>query len=129
MDVFTTPGAFSWSELMTTDPAAAAEFYGSLFGWTIEAMDMPTGRYHVAKVGDVAVAGMMASPDPAAQMPPNWACYVTVADVDAAIEKCSALGGKVLMPAMDVPTVGRMACIQDPQGAAINIICYEPKPA
>ncbi|WP_397533847.1 VOC family protein [Roseateles sp.] len=129
MDVFTTSGAFSWSELMTTDPAAAAEFYGSLFGWRIESMDTPTGKYHLAKIGDTAIAGMMASQDAAAQMPPAWGCYVTVADVDAAIAKCSALGGTVLMPAMDVPTVGRMACIQDPQGAAINIICYEPKPA
>lgn len=129
MDAFTTPGAFSWSELMTSDPAAAAEFYGSLFGWTIETMDMPGGKYRVAKIGDTAIAGMMACPDPATPMPPAWGCYVTVADVDKSVERCCALGGKLLMPAMDVPTVGRMACIQDPQGAAINIICYEPKPA
>jgi predicted enzyme related to lactoylglutathione lyase len=129
MDVFTTPGAFSWSELMTSDPAAAAEFYGSLFGWTIETVEMPMGQYRVAKLGDAAIAGMMACPDPTMQMPPAWGCYVTVSDVDAAVEKCTALGGKVLMPAMDVPTVGRMACIQDPQGAAINVICYESKPA
>ena len=40
MDVFTTPGAFSWSELMTDDPKAATEFYGTLLGWTIEPMPM-----------------------------------------------------------------------------------------
>ncbi|MDT8998461.1 VOC family protein [Paucibacter sp. APW11] len=126
MDAFTTPGAFSWSELMTSDAAAAAEFYGQLFGWSIESMDMPTGQYRVAKIGDVAIAGMMASPDPSGEAP-VWRCYVTVADVDAAIERCRSLGGAVLMPAMDVPTVGRMACISDPQGAVINIISYEPK--
>ena len=34
MDAFKTPGAFSWNELTTTDPASAAAFYGKLFGWT-----------------------------------------------------------------------------------------------
>jgi len=49
MDVFKTHGAFSWSELMTSDPAAAAVFYGPLFGWCVEAMDMGGGPYHVLK--------------------------------------------------------------------------------
>lgn len=127
MDVFTVPGAFSWSELMTSDPAKAAEFYGGLFGWTIEPMDMPVGRYYVAKVGDVAVGGLMACPEGGPAMPPAWGSYVTVADVDETVRRCVALGGQVLMPAMDVPTVGRMACLQDPQGAAINVITYVPR--
>jgi len=125
MEAMKTHGAFSWSELMTGDPAKAAEFYGSLFGWTISATDMPEGKYFVAKVGEIPVAGMMACPDPANKMPPNWSCYVTVDDVDATIARCKALGGTVLMPPMDVPTVGRMACIRDAQGASINVITYE----
>ena len=36
-DVYKTPGAFSWSELMTSDPQAACTFYSQLFGWKIEA--------------------------------------------------------------------------------------------
>lgn len=127
MDVFTTPGAFSWSELMTKDPAKATEFYGGLFGWTIDAMDMPVGKYYVAKVGNVAVGGMASCPDGAPGMPTAWGCYVTVANVDETLKRCQALGGKVLMPAMDVPTVGRMACIQDPQGASISVISYFPR--
>lgn len=126
MDAFQTPGAFSWSELMTTDPAKAAEFYGSLFGWTIESMPMPGtpgGIYRVAKLGDAAIAGMMACPDSA--IPPNWGCYVTVTDVDATVAQAQGMGAKVLMPAMDVPGVGRMAALQDPQGAVINVITYE----
>jgi len=31
------------------DPAAAAVFYGPLFGWCVEAMDMGGGPYHVLK--------------------------------------------------------------------------------
>ncbi len=127
MDAFKTHGAFSWSELMTPEPTQAAEFYGSLFGWKLETMDMPSGKYWVVKVGDVPMAGVMAWPDPANKQPASWSGYVTVDNVDQTITRCKELGGTVLMPAMDVPTVGRMACIRDKQGAAINIISYTPR--
>jgi predicted enzyme related to lactoylglutathione lyase len=130
MDKLQTHGAFSWSELMTDDPAKAAEFYARLFGWTIEVMEMPGMTYRVAKVGGAggeSIAGLMACPDPSSKMPPNWSCYVTVDNVDQTIAQWTELGGSVLMPPMDVPTVGRMACLKDPQGAVINVITYEKK--
>jgi predicted enzyme related to lactoylglutathione lyase len=126
MDAYQTHGAFSWSELLTRDPAAAADFYGKLFGWTFDTMDMGTGPYRVIKVGDVSVGGIMATPPDAPAMPPAWGGYVTVRDVDATVRDCVALGGKVMVPAMDIPTVGRMAVLQDPQGACINVITYNP---
>ena len=124
MDVYKTHGAFSWSELMTTDPEAASRFYGGLFGWTIKNMDMGTGPYHVASVGDTAVGGIMGMPPDAGAMPPAWGCYITVDNVDETIARCTALGGKTLMPPMDVPTVGRMAVLQDPQGAVFSVMTY-----
>lgn len=127
MDVFSTPGAFSWSELITTDPDQALQFYGPLFGWTFESLPMPTGTYQVIKIGDVAIGGLMGNPTGAPPMPASWGSYVTVADVDATVARCVALGGQVLMPVMEVPNVGRMAVIQDPQGAAINVISYFPR--
>lgn len=129
MDAFKTPGAFSWSELMTTDPAAATAFYGELFGWTLEKMDMGM-PYHVIKVGDAAIGGIMGMPPGApAGRPPMWASYVTVADVDSLVEKVEALGGKVHVPPQDIPTVGRFAVIQDPQGAVLNVITYVEMPS
>jgi predicted enzyme related to lactoylglutathione lyase len=124
MDVYKTHGAFSWSELMTADPQAAAEFYGSLFGWTVDAMDMGTGPYHVVKAGSDSVGGIMGMPPNSPPMPPHWGAYVTVDNVDETLAKCTALGGTVLVPAMEVPTVGRMAVIQDPQGATLSVITY-----
>ncbi len=124
MDVYKTHGAFSWNELMTTDPAAATAFYGQLFGWTAKNHDMGTGAYHVVSAGDTQVGGIMGMPPTAQGMPPNWGCYVTVNDVEATARQCVALGGKVLMPGMDVPGVGRMAVLQDPQGAVFNVMTY-----
>ena len=124
MDVYKTHGAFSWSELTTSDPAAAATFYGKLFGWTTEVMDMGTGPYMVTKVGETSVGGIMGPPPGAPSMPPHWGCYVTVNNVDDTLAQCAALGGATLVPAMDVPGVGRMAVIQDPQGAVISVMAY-----
>ena len=125
MDTYKTHGAFSWSELMTNDPKAASEFYGTLFGWKVETMDMGTGPYNVVKVGDTSVGGIMGKPPGApVGMPSHWGCYVTVDDVDQTLAQVKSLGGAVLMEPMEVKGVGRMAVIQDPQGAALSIITY-----
>ena len=72
MDAFRTHGAPSWVELTTTDPQAAAAFYGDLFGWTIQSMDMEGGEYRVIKVAGAALAGIMNMRPGAPTMPPTW---------------------------------------------------------
>ncbi len=124
MDVYKTHGAFSWSELMTSDPAAASAFYGQLFGWTVKDMGPQMGGYCVANVGETGVAGIMAPPPEAAGVPPMWSCYVTVNNVDETLAQAKALGATVCMEPMDVPGVGRMATLKDPQGAVLSIITY-----
>ena len=124
MDAFKTPGAFSWCELATPDPAKAADFYGKLLGWNFDAMEMAHGdTYRVAKVGEAAIGGIMAPP-PGAPAMAFWSCYVTVADTDATARQCSEMGGKVMVPPTDIPTVGRFAVLQDPQGAMFCVIAY-----
>lgn len=124
MDVYKTHGAFSWSELSTSDPEGAAAFYGALFGWQVQPPMPEMGDYRLASIGDEMVAGIMAPPPGAPPMPPHWGVYMTVAHCDEAVEKAVALGGKLLMPPMDVPTVGRMAVLQDPQGAVFSVMQY-----
>ncbi|MBA4178014.1 MAG: VOC family protein [Leptothrix sp. (in: Bacteria)] len=125
MDVYKTHGAFSWSELMTTDPAAAAQFYGKLFGWTVKDMGPQMQHYQVVNVGESGVGGIMGLPEGAPpEAWPQWGCYVTVDDVEATLAKCAELGGATLVPPMDVPGVGRMAVLRDPQGAMLSVIAY-----
>ena len=120
-------GVISWNELMTSDARSACVFYTELFGWDSEEMSMEEGmHYTVFKSGDRQVGGMMTLPPEAAEMgaPPHWGSYVTVDDVDAVAAKVDELGGKVLVPPMDVPKVGRFTTFQDPQGAVISAITY-----
>lgn len=124
MDATATPGAFSWNELMTTDPLAARAFYGELLGWTFREQPMPEGLYHVGELGGASVCGIMAISPATGPMPPNWGSYVTVADVDASARRAVELGGTVCAGPFDIPGVGRMAVVQDPQGAVIHLITY-----
>src|SRR5262245_3568290 len=118
-------GAFGWCELATKDSKAAKNFYTKLFGWATEEMSVTPGMtYTVVKVGGKGVGGIMAMPPQPSKIPPHWACYVTVKDVDAVAKNAQQLGGKILMGPQDIPTVGRFCVIQDPQGAVISAITY-----
>jgi hypothetical protein len=129
MEAFKTHGAFSWNELMTTDPDAALRYYTALFGWTTDAMAMPNGTYHVVKANGTAIGGVMAMPKEAGAMPPCWGSYVTVDDVDATARRATELGGRVLHGPEDIPGVGRFAVVADPQGAVVNVIAYRMEQA
>jgi predicted enzyme related to lactoylglutathione lyase len=115
-----TPGTFSWADVSTTDQTAAKEFYSALFGW--EAEDLPVGdgvSYSMMRLDGKNVAAI--SPQPQQQreagVPPLWNSYVTVESADDAAAKAGELGATVHAPPFDVMDAGRMAVIQDPQGA------------
>jgi predicted enzyme related to lactoylglutathione lyase len=123
-----THGAFSWFELTTSDPKAARGFYGKLLDWQFQDMDMgPGGTYTVVNVGGEGIGGITGAPPNAKGMPPAWGGYVTVGDVDKVVARVAGLGGQVLMPPTDIPTVGRFATIRDPQGATLSLITYAMK--
>jgi uncharacterized protein len=121
-------GAMSWFELLTTDPSAAKAFYTQLFGWELKEGNFPGMDYSIISVAGQDVGGVAPTPPSAPGMPPTWGLYITVDDVDATLQKCLELGGNALMLPMDIPNVGRMAVIQDPQGAAISVITYSQMP-
>ena len=54
---------------------------------------------------------------------------MTVASCDETVEKAKSLGATLCAGPFDVPTVGRMAVLQDPQGAVFQVISYFPPAA
>lgn len=123
-----TPGTFSWTDLATTDQDAAKQFYGQLFGWT--AVDNPVGEgmtYSMMQIDGKDVGAISTQPKQQAEagVPPLWNSYVSVESADAAADRAQKLGATVHSPAFDVMDVGRMAVIQDPQGAFFMV--WEPK--
>ena len=123
-DPFKTHGAFSWNELMTSDPAAAKKFYSQLLGWEMEEMNMGNMKYTVVKVAGEDIGGIMSIPPEASGAPPHWGAYITVDNVDQTASFAEALGGKIMMAPRDITGVGRFAVIQDPLGAVVSLITY-----
>jgi len=115
------PGGVVWSELLTRDTATAAQFYARVFGWAAEAQFGPM-PYTVFKVSGRQVGGMMPIAEEGGPVRPRWNVYFGVADCDASVERIKVLGGRLLAPAVDVPDVGRIAQVADPQGAAFAIM-------
>lgn len=114
-----TTGAMVWNELNTRHPQAAQEFYTKLLGWTFDhdatinyTMILNNGRYN---------GGVITMNDDWAGMPSSWMVYFNVADVDAAVAKVPALGGKAVTPVLESPA-GRFAVISDPTGGHFTVM-------
>lgn len=115
-------GHFHWNELITRDAEKMKSFYADVVGWAFDGMDMGDGQtYWVAMVGETPVGGMftMAGPD-FEGVPEYWMSYLSVDDVDAAVEKAKAGGATVMREPFDVPEVGRIAILRQPGGAVIG---------
>lgn len=121
-------GQFVWCELMTTDVADAAAFYGAVIGWTTHDAGPEHGGYNILNAGDIMVGGLMPMPQPVrdAGGRPSWMGYVNTDDVDAMAARVTAAGGSVHRPASDIPDTGRFAVVADPQGAAFTL--FQPNP-
>jgi predicted enzyme related to lactoylglutathione lyase len=109
-------GVFAWDELHATDVDAAADFYGSVVGWTTsEFME----GYRMFSAGETPVAGLMQERggSPVAY----WLAYFAVDDTDAMAAKAMELGAGVILPPESMENVGRYAVLTDPTGAAFGL--------
>ena len=123
------PGAMCWNELVTTDSEAAIRFYRDVFGWGSEANDMGEGYpYHLQKLGDDGVAGIMDIQPQMGEVPPNWTVYFAVEDIGATVDRARELGGDVLAGPMPSP-YGDFAVLRDPAGAVFAAIALSPPDA
>lgn len=119
------PGALTWTELTTSDTAAAQAFYRDVFGWDAETSDGGGMAYTEFKLADKSIAGMMAKPEGMpAEIPSYWMPYFQTTDPDKLAGEIAALGGTVMVPPADIPTGGRFAIATDPQGAVFGL--YRP---
>ncbi|MFD7262142.1 VOC family protein [Streptomyces sp. NPDC059874] len=124
-----------WAELHVPDPVAALAFYYALFGWRHEEMQAPGMTYRVLSTADGdkqatsfgGIAPQGEGAGGASSMLPRWVPYFNVADVDDTVSTIEGNGGGVLMPAADVPGVGRIAWASDPAGAVFALLKPNPE--
>jgi predicted enzyme related to lactoylglutathione lyase len=107
-------------ELSTTDLDKAKAFYGQLFSWKLEDVDMGGGwMYTTIAPGEGTGGGMMAQMQPGA--PSAWLAYAIVDDVKVATAKAQSLGAQVMKDVTEVAGMGWFSIIVDPTGAALGL--------
>jgi len=117
----------AYFEVPADNVGRAKNFYHSLFGWKIEptktaGADMKTMEYQDIITGKpqektLNMGGMYKRQIPGTPFMP----YVMVENVDKIIAKAEKLGGKIIMPKMEIASVGDTAIIQDTEGNTIGV--------
>jgi predicted enzyme related to lactoylglutathione lyase len=111
-------GRFVWYEHLTTDPKKAIDFYTKVAGWTTQKFEV--GDYTMFVSSQGPLGGVTLLPEAAQKMGAGtyWQANIEVPNIDESIAQVKQLGGKIYLQE-DVPTIGRLAVIADPQGAVI----------
>lgn len=118
-------GSHIWYELITPDPDGAKAFYDAVVGWDVEPIPAGPMDYRMIRRSDGGNAGgvMRLTEDMTSHgAKPIWLGYVGAEDVDATVRQIETKGGKALMPAFDIPDVGRIAMVADPQGSPFYVM-------
>jgi predicted enzyme related to lactoylglutathione lyase len=113
-------GTPCWVDVMVTDPAAAKQFYSSLFGWDIQDGPPEAGGYAMCLLKGRPAAAIMPKPE-GNPFPNVWSTYLAADDLDATVAKAKEAGSEFMMEPMDVMTAGRIAVAMDPIGAPYGI--------
>ncbi|MFJ5833457.1 VOC family protein [Streptomyces sp. NPDC093089] len=116
-----------WAELHVAEPESVLGFYRTLFGWRWAEMEAPGMTYRVISTADgdqedASFGGVAELQGPT----PHWVPYFAVEDADAVARSAQGNGGSVLMPAADIPDVGRIAWLADPFGATFAVLKPAP---
>jgi predicted enzyme related to lactoylglutathione lyase len=106
-------------EIGCRDGAKTSNFFSTLFGWTMQ----PMGPATMINTG--ATTGIQGHISTLGHEPHHYTIfYVQVDDVQAYLDKAAELGGKTLVPPVDIPT-GTFAWFADPDGNTIGL--WKPK--
>lgn len=109
---------FCWYGIISTDVEKAKAFYGEALGYKVLDADMGGDTVSMFVANEVPVGHFAAPPMPG--VPSHWQQYIRVDDVDASVKKAEQAGGKVVVPAMDIPP-GRFSFVSSPSGAVIGL--------
>lgn len=121
-----TPGRWVWADLVTSDVAAAADFYGKVFGWTFETYGGEDDRdtYTLALADGLPIGGLVFDQRARKGDVPSarWIGLVSVTDVRAAADAVTRGGGKVVVTPTMLGERGETAVFQDPEGTLFGAV-------
>jgi uncharacterized protein len=102
-------------EIGCRDRAKTERFFGDLFGWQMQTNGP-------ASMIDAAEGGIPGHITELGHEPHHYTMfYVEVDDVQAYLNKVAALGGKTVVPPIEIPT-GTFAWFSDPDGNTVGLL-------
>lgn len=117
-------GSIAWADLTVSNASEVRDFYTAVVGWQSE--DLEVGGYSDyvmrSKATGRAVTGICHAKGVNEGLPNQWLVYVNVENLQASLDKCVAMGGKVQKEPFDMGSFGKMAIITDPAGANIGLV-------
>lgn len=121
-----TPGRWVWGDLVTADVAAAADFYGKVFGWTFETYGGADDRdtYTLALADGLPIGGVVFDKRAMKDKTPSarWIGLVSVPDPKSAAAAVTQHGGKVVYAPVVLGERGETAIFADPEGALFGVV-------
>lgn len=121
------PGTILWTDLTVENAETVRRFYSEVVGWESRGVDM--GGYQdfnmVPPGQDTPAAGICHARGGNRELPPYWLIYLSVENLDASLQRCAALGGKLLLGPKSIEGQGRYCIIADPAGAVAAL--FEPE--
>jgi predicted enzyme related to lactoylglutathione lyase len=121
-----TPGRWVWADLVTADVAAAAGFYGKVFGWTFETYGGEDDRetYTLVLSSGLPIGGMLYDARALQGDIPSarWIGLVSVAAPQDAAAAVAKHGGKVVFAPTLLGERGETAVFQDPEGTLFGVV-------
>lgn len=121
-----TPGRWVWADLVTADVAAAADFYGGVFGWTFETYGGEDDRdtYTLALADGLPIGGLVFDQRAMKDKTPSarWIGLISVPDVRAAADTVTKGGGEVMVAPTMLGERGETAVFKDPEGTLFGVV-------
>jgi uncharacterized protein len=109
-------GLVVWHQLMTTDLDKALAYYQAVFGWERHG---PPGWHAFVGEDGIDLGVISQEPEPRGS---TWIGYIQVDDVTRTTQRAAALGAKVVFAALEVPPLGKLSVLLDPNAVSFGII-------
>ncbi len=116
-------------EIPADDIDRAKEFYGSIFGWQLQTMQMGDGEYTIVMTSPVDEQTQLPT-EPGAinggmfrrnEQTPTPVITIDVDEIDQALKEIESGGGSTVTPRTPIPGMGAFAYFEDPEGNVMGL--------
>ena len=105
-------------EVVGKDGPALQQFYGKVFGWSLDTNN--PGGYVMLRAGDGGIGGGIGASNDGG--PGHVTFYVHTDDPAATLRRVEELGGRVIMPLSEIAPGTTIALFADPEGHVVGLM-------